>query len=156
MVFKFIRDQYPQARFKRIYDADTDGWKKDDFHRSCNYKGWTLTIVKTTFDFVFGGFTKAPWESSSIYHTDQHSFMFSVNEGSKYPITGGDRLAIGCYSGYCALFGANGDEVTIMSDSNINNDSWCKADLPSFKLPVGKGQGFEKDSSSINGGKVNF
>jgi hypothetical protein len=26
MVIKFVRDQYPQARFKRIYDASTDGW----------------------------------------------------------------------------------------------------------------------------------
>ena len=45
MVFKFVRDQYPQARFIRIYDASTDGWKDKDFHRRCDSKGWTLTIV---------------------------------------------------------------------------------------------------------------
>ena len=33
MVFKFVRDQFPKARFSRIYDATTDGWDSDDFHR---------------------------------------------------------------------------------------------------------------------------
>jgi hypothetical protein len=59
MVIKFVRDQYPRARFKKIYDATNDGWKKQDFHRCCNNKGWTLTIVETTEDFIFGGFTTA-------------------------------------------------------------------------------------------------
>jgi hypothetical protein len=90
MVMKFVRDQYPQARFKRIYDASTDGWDAKDFHRCCDKKGWTLTIVETTKGFIFGGFTTAEWESSGIYHPDPHSFLVSVNEGSKYPITGED------------------------------------------------------------------
>jgi hypothetical protein len=61
MVIKFVRDQYPQARFQRIYDAAIDGWKAKDFHRCCDKKGWTLTIVETTKDFIFGGFTTAEW-----------------------------------------------------------------------------------------------
>ena len=54
------------------------------------------------------------------------------------------------------LFGAHGNELAIVGDSNSNSDSYCQADKPSFKLPVATGEGFEKDSSSINGGKVNF
>jgi hypothetical protein len=45
MVMKFFRDQYSQARFRRIYDASTDGWDADDFHRCCDEKAWTLSIV---------------------------------------------------------------------------------------------------------------
>jgi hypothetical protein len=59
MVIKFVRDQYPQSKFQKIYDAATDGWDAKDFHRCCDKKGWTLTIVKTTKDFIFGGFTTA-------------------------------------------------------------------------------------------------
>jgi hypothetical protein len=59
MIMKFVREQYPQAKFKRIYDATTDGWGTRDFHRNCDLKGWTLTIVETTKDFIFGGFTTA-------------------------------------------------------------------------------------------------
>jgi hypothetical protein len=100
MLIKFVRDQFPRARFQRIYDAETDGWKDKDFHRCCDLKGWTLTIVETTKDFIFGGFTTAEWES--LYHIGKpcpHSFLFSVNEGSKYPITSGETDAIICFSG---------------------------------------------------------
>ena len=63
MVIYFVRDQYPQARFRKIFDATTDGWTAKDFHRICDKKGWTLTFVETTKNFIFGGFTTAEWET---------------------------------------------------------------------------------------------
>ena len=36
IVMGFVYEQYPQAKFRRIYDADTDGWKAKDFHRCCD------------------------------------------------------------------------------------------------------------------------
>jgi len=66
MVMNFIRDIFPKAKFIRIYNAQTDGWDEDDFHRCCDKKGWTLTIVQTTKDFIFGGFTTLEWESPPI------------------------------------------------------------------------------------------
>jgi hypothetical protein len=155
IVIKLVRDQYPQARFKRIYDATTDGWKNTDFHRCCDKKGWTLTIVETTKGFIFGGFTTAEWESPpswSIPKPCPHSFLFSVNEGSKYPVTSGDTKAIRCHSGYCALFGEKGDELFISSDSNNNTDSCCVSNRASFKLPADKGSQYP----SINGGEEHF
>ena len=115
MVISFVRDQFPQATFQRIYDATTDGWKSQDFHRQCDKKGWTLTIVETTKDFIFGGFTTAEWESppKRISKRDPHSFLFSVNEGCKYPITGGDEKAIYCDKITSAIFGEGGNELHI-------------------------------------------
>jgi hypothetical protein len=96
MLIKFVRDQFSLARFEIIYDAPTDGWTAKDFHRCCDKKGWTLTIVETTKSFIFGGFTTAEWESppKSISKPSAHSFLFSVNEGSKNPVTSGDATAI--------------------------------------------------------------
>jgi hypothetical protein len=160
MVMKFVRDKYPQARFERIYDANTHGWEPYNFHDCCDKKGWTLTIVLTTDDFIFGGFTTAEWESppdvDNIYKRDSHSFLFSVNEGSKYPITGRDRDAINCDSGYCPVFGRESCDLGISSDSNKNTNSGCFANQPCFNLPPAKGEGCEEYSSSINGGKVDF
>jgi len=139
MVIKFVRDQYPQARFQRIYDASSDGWGAKDFHRQCDKKGWTLTIFETTKDFIFGGFTTAEWESSSdIFKPCPHSFLFSVNEGNKYPITGTDRDAIECVSSFCAVFGSGGvfsGDLAIYSYPNNNTSSFCNANKKSFKLP---------------------
>ena len=130
MVFNFVIDQYPLARFQRIYDAAADGWSAVDFHRCCDNKGWTLNIVQTTKDFIFGGFTTAEWESPfphSIHKPCPNSFLFSVNEGRKHPIRRGDRKAISCHSWCCAQFGDGGWELVISRDSNKNTKSHCNA-----------------------------
>jgi hypothetical protein len=162
MVLKFVRDKYSRARFQRIYDAETDGWGASDFHRCCDKKGWTLTIVETTKGpslffgscYIFGAFTTAEWVSSDepISKPCPHSFLFSVNEGSKYPINSGDRVAIECYNGWCARFGEWGNVLGISSDSNNNTDSYCQANHYSFNLPAAKGSLYP----SINGGDKNF
>ena len=154
MVTKFVRDQFPQAKFKKIYDATIDGWRAKDFHRCCDKKGWTLTIVETTKSFIFGGFTKAEWESSwaGFYKSCPHSFLFSVNERSKYRITSGANDAIRCYSSYSAWFGGRWGALVIASDSNNNTDSYCHANRASFKLPAAKGSNYP----SINEGEHNF
>ena len=58
---QFVKEIYPSAKFNRIYNAKTDGWKASDFHRLCDEVGWTLVIVETTKDFIFGGFTTLDW-----------------------------------------------------------------------------------------------
>jgi hypothetical protein len=85
-----------------------------------------------------------------------NSFLFSVNEGRKYPITSKKREAIGCQASFCALFGVF--ELAILSDSNNNTDSWCASNKPSFeygssfKLPAAKGSQYP----SMNGGEFSF
>jgi hypothetical protein len=109
--------------------------------------------VETTKDFIFGGFTTAEWETPTynIPKPCPHSFLFSVNEGSKYPITSGGERAIVCYIDWCAVFGAYW-ELVIESDSNTRTDSCCYANGDSFKLPTAKGSNYP----SINGGEEWF
>ena len=61
MVMNFVRDRFASARFERIYSASSDGWGSEDFHRCCDRKGPTLVVVRTTEDFIVGGFTTAEW-----------------------------------------------------------------------------------------------
>jgi hypothetical protein len=157
MVIKFVRDRFPRARFVRIYDAATNGWKNTDFHRCCDKMGWTLTILETTKSFILGGFTTAEWESPPpskyINKPDPHSFLFSVNEGSKYPIRSGDTTAIRCHSDLCAMFGKGcWNDLGIFSDSNNITYNFCDANRDSFKLPAAKGSKYP----TINGGDNNF
>ena len=153
MVLKFVRDRFPQAIFLKIYDAATDGWGAKDFHRYCDKRGWTLTIVETTKDFIFGGFTTEQWESPWLVlksKRDPYSFLFSVNEGSKYPIMSVDTKAIICHSDWSACFGWS--ELGIFSASNKNTHSYCYANYASFKLPAAKGSEYP----SITGGEFHF
>ena len=128
MVLKFVRDQYPKARLERIYDASTDGWEFKDFDKCCHRKGWNLTIVMTTADFIFGAFTTVEWLNPSklIHKHDPHSFLFSVDEGRKYPITGAERSAITFGTSECLVFGTTDHhDLVIDSCSNKSDGSWC-------------------------------
>ena len=97
-------------------------------------------------------FTTAEWESSEKLKTDPHSFLFSVNLGAKYPITGDDKGAIGCFPEFAAMFGTGGYWDFVIGDSNKSTISYVCADMKSFKLPIAEG----KEDSSINGGEMNF
>jgi hypothetical protein len=47
-------------------------------------KGETLTIVKSNFGKVFGGYTAIPWKDSHLYVRDQKAFIFSLTNLYKY------------------------------------------------------------------------
>ena len=49
--------------FLRCWHANTDGWAATTFHRNCDGKGPTVTIIKVN-DYIFGGYTDVSWNSS--------------------------------------------------------------------------------------------
>ena len=50
-----------QWRWKLIYSGCRDGWTAPDFHRCCDGKSPTITSVKTTSGYIFGGYTDQAW-----------------------------------------------------------------------------------------------
>jgi hypothetical protein len=44
---------------KLLYRSSRDGWDACDFHRWCDSKGATITVVKCTEGNVFGGYTSS-------------------------------------------------------------------------------------------------
>ena len=47
-----------------LYRGSRDGFKASDFHRLCDNKGETLVIIKSTDNYIFGGYTSINWEST--------------------------------------------------------------------------------------------
>ncbi len=45
------------------YRASRDGWNASDYHRFCDDKGPTLTLIMTTNNVLCGGFLKLPIKS---------------------------------------------------------------------------------------------
>jgi hypothetical protein len=66
--------------------------------------GPTLTIIKTTTGKIFGGFTKANWDSNANKH-DTSSFVFSVDKFTKYPVKTNFEAAIHTNPHYGPIFG---------------------------------------------------
>ena len=50
-----------KCKWNLCYRASRDGWKAKDFHRHCNSKGPTVTLVRVG-DYIFGGYTDQNWE----------------------------------------------------------------------------------------------
>ena len=53
---------YKTGNWRLLYRASRDGFKAESFHLKCDYKGPTVTVVKSG-NFIFGGFTEAAWRS---------------------------------------------------------------------------------------------
>jgi hypothetical protein len=80
--------------------------------------GPTLVIIKTTAGKIFGGFTKANWDSHAD-KPDSSSFVFSVDKFTKYPVQTNFETAIHCNPTCGPIFGGwsivadNGDRAVI-------------------------------------------
>ena len=68
-------------KYQLIYRGSRDGMNSSSFHQKSNGISPTISIIKTTKGFKFGGYTEKTWEnnSSGIYIKDDKSFVFSLN-----------------------------------------------------------------------------
>jgi hypothetical protein len=91
----------------------------------------TLTLIETTKDFIFGGFTPIAWESSTdgIHKPDSSgkSFVFSLknsrnSEPRKFMLMSG-RNAIYCNSSCGPCFSGNRD-IAVYDACNTSTDNF--------------------------------
>ena len=73
-----------------------NGSSSDDFHNYCDNKGPTLTLVKTTQNKIFGGFSPLNWDNyaGDKYDKDNQTFIFSLNLMKKYDMISRENSAI--------------------------------------------------------------
>ena len=64
---------------KLIFRASRDGFKAQDFHKKCDGRINTLSLVKTKLHIRIGGFTENSWDSNSGYKNEKKGFVFSLN-----------------------------------------------------------------------------
>ena len=69
---------------KRIYCGTIDGMDADSFHKRCDNKGPTLTIIETKDENIFGGFTSLDWDTYSYYKSKGINFLFILKKDKKY------------------------------------------------------------------------
>jgi hypothetical protein len=116
-----------ERKFLLIYRATRDGFSAANFHAKCDNRAKTLTIIKTTRGFVFGGYTDAAWDSLSKYKADPNAFIFSlVNPSNKpllIPVKAGGTNAIYCHSIYGPTFSC---DIAIADNSNANKTSYSR------------------------------
>lgn len=116
-----------------LYRATRDGFKSIDFHSKCDYKYNTITLIQSTKNNVFGGYTSSTWDTSNSYKSDSSAFLFSlrINGASNnvtFPIKQAtSQFAIYCNSSYGAVFGSD-DALFVQNNAhttNTNNHELC-------------------------------
>ena len=66
-----------QIKAKLLYRKSRDGDTFDIFHQLCDNKGPTITLIRSSEGFIFGGYTPLSWYNHSNWKDDEQSFLFS-------------------------------------------------------------------------------
>ena len=115
-------------RWELIYKASRDGFAASTFHKRCNNKGPTMTIIQSNNNYLFGGYTSIPWTSDGPAKTDTTAFLFTLTNPHNIPPTKyaikSDKTAHAVYhaSDHGPTFGA-GRDIYLANSSNANNTS---------------------------------
>ena len=99
-IIKWIEEKTKKnvLNLELIYKMTKDGNKGEDFHRCCDNKGATLTLIKTNKNYIFGGFTPLIWDKTSSQKKDlsNQTFIFSLDLMKKYDMINYHKKAIIC------------------------------------------------------------
>ena len=125
-------------KWKLLYRASRDGFGALDFHSRCDNFKSTLTIIKTTTGYVFGGYTDQDW-SGKAFKIDPNAFIFSLINKDKKPIM------LKCLNGYsaiccsptCGVIFGNNSSCDILVADNSNKAKSSGSNLgSSYEHPV--------------------
>eukprot|EP01084_Bolivina_argentea_P069774 126886_1 len=72
------------VQFKLLYRTSEHNDISTSFHNICNGHGPTITIIKSKFGNIFGGFTQIKWTSGeSNWHKDRKAFLFLIRSNDE-------------------------------------------------------------------------
>jgi hypothetical protein len=62
-----VFEEFRTKRFNLLWRASRDGVTTNQFHRRCEGRLYTLTLISDTDAKVFGGFTLVEWKFDHFY-----------------------------------------------------------------------------------------
>lgn len=112
----------PQSdkKWQLLYKCPSTGFDSKEFHNKCDNQGPTVTLIQYNKQFLFGGFTRAPWSTTNdkVVH-DEMAFLFTLIHPSNIepvqfrmnPCT--VEIAVYHHSDYGPAFGMLGKDLCI-------------------------------------------
>ena len=109
LIINWLREKVDKnlIKLEKIFVMSINGSSSKDFHKYCDNQGATLTLLKTTKNKIFGGFTPLDWESKISNKIDKNdqTFLFSLNKMKKYDMINKEKRAIYCNANNGPYFG---------------------------------------------------
>jgi len=139
-----------------LWRGRRDGFGASTFHRLCDGKPNTLTVIKNTNGFIFGGYTSIPWTSVGYnFKEDNTAFLFSFKNSTETPLKLKVNMpASAVYHGptYGPSFGS-GRDLCVYDLSNTSRFTYMT--LHSYEYPDGK-SGNEGGNFIVGGSDNHF
>ena len=135
-----------------------------DFHKKCDNKGETITLIKNEKGNIFGGYASIPWSSDNSFHSASDSFLFTLtnihgtdptkfpsknykkgvyHDSSCGPIFGVDDLGLypdfikkGGYSNFPLIYQDSLGKGKSIFTGNNNNDNFKLKEIEIFKILI--------------------
>ena len=137
-----------------------NGSQSKEFHKYCDNKGPTLTLIKTNKNKIFGGFTTLDWKSEGgeILDESNSTFIFSLNLLKKYNIINLSKVAIDCGQKFGPIFGNwdIGFEQDMKNGESYANSVCNFLSNNNLELTGGKGEKDNFDTEELEIYKVIF
>lgn len=138
--------------FNLIYRATKDGFVGQAFHLKCDGKRNTICIIKSSSNYVFGGYTSTAWQSTNVHLTDENAFIFSLrrdgeSKADKFMVKNPVQ-AIRGQATYGPTFGAY--DIYVCNQPNINVGGYTNFGS-SYHLPEGLICGSENAKTFLSG-----
>jgi len=142
MIKKWLDKEWGNRKFKPIFRGSKDGQNASAFHKACDNKGPTITVIRSKAGKVFGGFVDLPWKTSCNYLNTSKAWIFSVTEKKKYEMLDPNTHSVNAVydnSGYGPTWGG-GHDIYLASDWT-GNSNYCNKN--SYNFP---------DNATLTGG----
>ena len=120
----------PFSDARLLYKGTSHGFSSSSFHIHCDNQGPTITFIKTTLGWIFGGYTPIQWCSKQDFSYHPSTFLFSLEnpEGTPIKLTNdgpnaSNRHSIFDHSSFGPTFGG-GHDLYISNNCNSNTISY--------------------------------
>ena len=125
---------------KLLYRASRDGWDASDFHRMCNGKGATVTVVKSSGGYIFGGYTGVAWGESGGWKSSAESFLFSLKDHAgigpvKMPIKSDKKDRVVFHNSIVGPSFGGGPDLYVESNANAAHSESSSSVGDTYQLP---------------------
>ena len=140
----WINPNNNKIKFELLFRKSRDGFSCHTFHKKCDNKGPTLTLVETTKGFKFGGYTPYNFENELGFSpsNDSKTFIFSLNLMKKFtgikfgPLIYNNPNFGPCFGKgeYDFMFGKNLNSVQIDNGSFLTKCELTNGEKGGFKV----------------------
>ena len=121
----------PSLKLTKLFGTDEWGWgDAASFHRCCDGKGPTITIVQRSDGLCYGGYASQSWTSASSWVQDSDAFLFRFRKDAQQMHTktekfrsNGSGNALRCGPSYGPIFGYKHDLFTFGSGESMLHES---------------------------------